>query len=108
MQLEGFAEKSANDLYNTIQNCRKNVPLSIFIPACGITNIGFEAGKLLARKYKTFENISDIIDTHNVDSLLEINGNLLQKKQYKGLHKELTIPLTGFSNGIYLINIIMI
>src|SRR5574344_642492 len=74
LQLEGFAEKSANDLYNTIQNCRKNVPLSIFIPACGITNIGFEAGKLLARKYKTFENISDIIDTHNVDSLLEING----------------------------------
>jgi len=49
-ELNGFAEKSAEDLYNAIQNAR-TVRLDRFLYALGIRHVGQHVARVLARKY---------------------------------------------------------
>ena len=51
LQLDGFKEKSADNMYLALQNCRNDVPFDKFIPACGILSISFSVGKILANNY---------------------------------------------------------
>jgi len=61
LPLERFAEKSAENLINAIQN-KKEITLSRFIYALGIRNVGGETAELLARNFQfsifNFQNIS--------------------------------------------------
>lgn len=54
LKLEGFAQKSAEQLYSAIQN-RKRPSLDRFVFALGIRHIGERAARVLAGHFKTFE-----------------------------------------------------
>ena len=56
LTLEGFKEKSANNILNAIENSKKN-NLSSLIFGLGIRHIGSKAAKILAKKYKDIDNI---------------------------------------------------
>ncbi len=56
LQLEGFAQKSARQLYNAIQNS-KNPDLDRFIYALGIRHVGEHVARVLAREYGSLENL---------------------------------------------------
>ncbi len=55
-QVEGFKEKSINNLLTAIEKA-KECPLDRFILALGIKNVGEETAYLLAKKFKTIENL---------------------------------------------------
>lgn len=57
LNLERFADKSAENAIRAIQN-KKKVPLSKFIYALGIPHVGEETGFVLARRFKKLENIA--------------------------------------------------
>ena len=61
-KLPGFAEKSAQKLYDAIQAARKDVELPRFIKALCIPGIGNNIGKLLADKYGSIEKMIDWIE----------------------------------------------
>lgn len=67
--LEGFKEKSINNIISSIEKSKKN-DLAKLIFALGIRHIGAKAGKLLAEHFK---NIDAIINA-SVDEILEIDG----------------------------------
>lgn len=67
--LDGFKEKSINNIITSIENSKKN-DLGKLIFALGIRHIGAKAGKLLADHFKTI----DAIISADVDDILEIDG----------------------------------
>jgi len=67
--LEGFKEKSINNIISSIEKSKEN-DLAKLIFALGIRHIGAKAGKLLAEHFK---NIDAIINA-SVDEILEIDG----------------------------------
>ncbi len=69
MQLDLIAEKSAQNLYNVIQNS-KHPTLARFINALGIRHVGKETSELLAQKFGTFENLKH----STFEQILEIDG----------------------------------
>lgn len=56
LTLEGFKEKKAQNLINSIQKS-KDIEFDRFINAIGIPNIGKKTARDLANKYKTIENL---------------------------------------------------
>jgi DNA ligase (NAD+) len=56
--LEGFARKSSQKLYDAVQQSKKP-ELSHFIYALGIRHVGKHVSRLLARKYKSLEALSE-------------------------------------------------
>ena len=69
LTLEGFKDKSAQNLITAIDNSRKaNLDKLIF--AFGIRNIGEKAAALLAEKFKTLENLKNA----DMQSIMEIDG----------------------------------
>ncbi|MEG1800947.1 MAG: helix-hairpin-helix domain-containing protein, partial [Oscillospiraceae bacterium] len=67
--LDGFKEKSVQNLMTAIENS-KNANLDKLIFAFGIRNIGEKAAKLLAEKFASLENLINA----TVDSIIEIDG----------------------------------
>lgn len=67
--LDGFKEKSINNIITSVENSKKN-DLGKLIFALGIRHIGAKAGKLLADHFKTI----DAIISADVDDILEIDG----------------------------------
>lgn len=61
-ELPGFAEKSAQKLYDAIQAARKDIELPRFIKALCIPGIGNNIGKILADKYGSIEKMIDLIE----------------------------------------------
>jgi len=57
MSLEGFAEKSADNLLGAIESS-KTIPLSRFIFALGIRNVGEHLASVLARSFSSIEALS--------------------------------------------------
>lgn len=68
--MEGFGEKSYQNLINSIERS-KNVNLANFIYALGITNIGLSNARLLCKKFEY--SIDKIMDA-NIEELLTIEG----------------------------------
>lgn len=66
-ELEGFGEKSINNLLNSIENSKDN-SLEKFLFALGIKQIGSKTAKELAYKYKDINNIIN----NSKEKLLEI------------------------------------
>ncbi|MEG0356527.1 MAG: NAD-dependent DNA ligase LigA [Christensenellaceae bacterium] len=58
LTLEGFLDKRADNIINAIE-ASKATPLSNFIYALGISNVGKKTAKDLAKNFKTFENIKN-------------------------------------------------
>jgi DNA ligase (NAD+) len=56
LSLNGFAQKSARQLYEAIQNS-KNPRLDRFLYALGIPHVGQRVAALLARKYRSLQNL---------------------------------------------------
>jgi len=55
-ELEGFGEKSISNLIDGINNSKEN-SLERLICALGIKNVGKRTAKMLAKKYKTLDNL---------------------------------------------------
>lgn len=69
MQLDLIKEKSAFNIYNSIQES-KNRSLSRFLTALAIRYVGKETAQILASHFKTLENISNA----SVEELSEVAG----------------------------------
>lgn len=69
LNLDLFAEKSAQNLYNTIQQSR-NPQLHKFINALGIRHVGKETSLLLANKFLSFDKLKSA----TFNEIVEIDG----------------------------------
>ncbi len=67
MQLEGFKDKSINNIVSSVERSKNN-DLAKLVFALGIRHIGAKAAKLLSDHFKTMDNIID------KESILEIDG----------------------------------
>ncbi len=57
LELDGFAEKSAGNLFEAIQNVR-NARLDRFLYALGIRHVGQHVARVLAMEFRTLERLS--------------------------------------------------
>lgn len=58
LKLEGFADKSAQKLYDAIQGSKK-VKLDVFLYALGIRHVGRHIARVLAMQYKTVDDLQN-------------------------------------------------
>lgn len=101
--LDLFAEKSAQNLYNAIQSS-KTPELSRFINALGIRHAGKEMSELLAKKFKTLNNLKiaqmqDIMDIEGAGekialSVLDFFKNSYNNELLQKLEANSVIPKT--------------
>lgn len=85
IELEGFGPKSVDNLLESVENSKKN-SLEKFLFAIGIKGIGEKNAKLLAKKFVTLKNLSEIsYDTLN--SIPDI-GPVLAKNIVDFFHDE--------------------
>lgn len=77
-QIEGFAEKSAENLIRSIQTAR-NPTLAKFLFALGIPTVGISTAKNLASKFKSFDGIinADIDNLKSVDDVGSITAEAI-------------------------------
>ena len=76
IELEGFGEKSVNNLLESIENSKNN-SLEKVLFALGIRHVGKKTAKILAKRYKNIDNIINV----NVDELTNVNdiGEIIAK-----------------------------
>ena len=74
LSIEGFKEKSAKNIYDSIQKSRKNKTLATFIASIGCIGIGSEVGKLLSQKFKTYDTILNVLKSNNKTAIFHIKG----------------------------------
>lgn len=84
LKLDGFSEKSANNLYKSIQDAITPNKVSIprFIKACCVDSIGEDIGKILAREYGSLQSMYDTL-----------SPTMRSKDEYTFIHDKL--------NGLY-------
>lgn len=80
LKLDGFSEKSANNLYKSIQDATTPNKVSIprFIKACCVDSIGEDIGKILAREYGSLQSMYDALSPtmHSKDEYTFIHDKL--------------------------------
>ena len=69
LKLDGFKDKSANNLIKAIENSKGN-NLDKLIFAFGIRNVGEKAARMLCEEFKTIENLINA----SVDDIIKIDG----------------------------------
>lgn len=76
IELEGFGEKSVNNLLESIENSKNN-SLEKILFALGIRHVGKKTAKILAKRYKNIDNIINV----NIDELTNVNdiGEIIAK-----------------------------
>ena len=86
LSLEGFKEKSANNLFESIQGARENVSLSTFFAACCVINIGNTIGEILMKRYFSYEEFMDAYmngeDFTRLDGIGETTQALLYSQEF--------------------------
>ena len=95
--LEGFGEKSINNLLNSIENSKNN-SLEKLLFALGIKGIGIKSAKILAQKYKDIYSIMNIseeelLNTNDIgpvlaQSIISFFNNEDNKKEIEKLIKQ--------------------
>ncbi|MDD4989762.1 MAG: NAD-dependent DNA ligase LigA [Candidatus Pacebacteria bacterium] len=98
LNLERFAQKSANNLIRAIQS-KKQISLSRFIYALGISGVGEETSALIAQKLKIKNEklkIKEVLDYYQTISLEEWQevqdiGPVVAKCLYNWLHEKQNI-----------------
>lgn len=90
MQLDLVKEKSAFNIYNSIQ-ASKNRPLARFLTALSIRHVGKETAQILASHYRTLETLSST----SIEELSEIDGvgEKIAQSIYEFFHDSNTIEL---------------
>jgi len=88
MELEGFGEKSINNLLEGIENSKKE-SLEKLLFALGIRHVGKKTAKILANKYKTMDNLMNA----SLEELIEIKdiGKIIAKSVYEFFKEEKNI-----------------
>lgn len=88
LKLEGFKDAKTDNLIDAVERS-KNVPLSNFIFALGIDNVGKKTAKDLANEYKSIENLKNA----TVEELAELSdfGEITAKCVYDYMHDEKNI-----------------
>ena len=80
LKLDGFSEKSANNLYKSIQDVTTLNKVSIprFIKACCVDSIGEDVGKILAMEYGSLQSMYDALSPtmHSKDEYTFIHDKL--------------------------------
>lgn len=72
LNLEKFAEKSADNLINAIENSKKNC-LSRLVFALGIRHIGQNAARIISKKFKNMDNLIAASE-EEISSISDIGG----------------------------------
>ena len=90
MELEGFGEKSITNLLNSIENSKSN-SLEKVLFALGIRHVGKKTAKILAKRYKTIDNLINASE----EELTNINdiGEIIAKSVKAYFSKEENIKL---------------
>ena len=90
IKLEGFGEKSVNNLLSSIEHSKEN-SLEKVLFALGIRHVGKKTAKILAKKYKNIDNLINA----SLDELTNINdiGEIIAKSIRKYLDNEDNIKL---------------
>ncbi len=85
MQLEGVKEKSASNMYNSIQNS-KTRPLNRLLTAFAIRHIGKETAELLAEKFSSLDDIinADVCSIEQIDGV----GTKMAESVYEFFHNK--------------------
>ena len=76
MELEGFGAKSINGLIDSI-NESKNVSLERLLFALGIRHVGAKTGKILAKHFKSLDNLMKASN----EELVIVFINILEMKK---------------------------
>ena len=90
MELEGFGQKSITNLLTSIQNSKSN-SLEKVLFALGIRHVGKKTAKILAKRYKTIENLINASE----EELTNINdiGEIIAKSIKEYFSKEENLKL---------------
>ncbi len=90
MELEGFGEKSITNLLNSIENSKSN-SLEKVLFALGIRHVGKKTAKILAKRYKTIDNLINASE----EELTNINdiGEIIAKSVKAYFSKEENLKL---------------
>ncbi|MEI7511024.1 MAG: NAD-dependent DNA ligase LigA [Candidatus Peregrinibacteria bacterium] len=90
LELEGFQEKSAQNLFSAIQNT-KTVPLSSFLNALGIPLIGERTAKVLAQNFPELDSLKSA----TVEDFAHIKdiGEKTAQGLFSFFHEEETVEL---------------
>ena len=91
MELEGFGEKSISNLINSIDKSKEN-SLERLLCALGIKNVGKRTAKMLAKRYKTLDNL--------------INASFDELVSIKDIGETIAISICNYFNDKKNINII--
>lgn len=85
MELEGFGEKSISNLLESIENSKSN-SLEKVLFALGIRHVGKKTAKVLAKRYKTIDNLA----TATEEELTNVNdvGEIIAKSVRKYLEND--------------------
>ena len=101
-ELEGFGEKSISNLIEGIDNSKKN-SLERLICALGIKNVGKRTAKMLAKRYKTLDNLinasfDELVNIKDIGETIAIsireyfedekNINVINKLKEHGINME--------------------
>lgn len=100
MQLDLVQEKSAFNMYNSIQES-KNRPLARFLTALTIKNVGKETANLLAFEFGTLENIQNA----SVEDLSKVEGvgDIIACEIFEFFRKPETIKMLDELNKLQVI-----
>ena len=121
MELEGYGEKSVSNLLTSIENSKKN-SLEKILFALGIRHVGKKTAKLLARRYKTLDNLinaeyDELVNIRDIGSIIadsikeyfsiDKNIELINKLKNYGLNMEYlgndTIITSEFSDKTFVL-----
>ena len=89
-ELEGFGEKSINNLLNEIEESKKN-SLEKLLFALGIRHVGKNTAKILARYYKNMDNLFKTTK-EELSSIKDI-GDIIAESIYEYINNPINIKL---------------
>ena len=90
MRLEGFGEKSIIKLLSSIENSKNN-SLERLLFALGIRHVGAKTAKILAKNYKTMDNLMNA--TYEELQIINDIGDIIAKSIVEYFHDEENINL---------------
>lgn len=90
IELEGFGDKSVNNLITSVENSKSN-SLERLIFALGINGIGEKNAKILAKKYKNIDNLMKV-SYEELNNIRDI-GPVLAKSIFEFFNNEENIVL---------------
>lgn len=74
LALDGFADKSAQKLYDNIHSAMDNVDMPHFIKALCVPGVGIDVGRRLAQHYKGVLQLLATVSQNKIEELIGIDG----------------------------------